>query len=437
MQDRQDMLPILPMQHFMLKHAGLDEFNLARVIALSTPVTLKLLRECVSTILSCQPYLRALLVRNENKYTLEITEKDICIIDEIFVLHQEENKIKDSIDHFIMTRSKHIHIEKGPILSITLIQLANNDQKIVLVCSHLFFDIYSIRLFVQLIERQIYTKHLDINLLANKVKDEIKSIQQLYINEYSEKQSFQYWLNRLTAENIVSGETWHSPQMPNLNKDEIHACYTINTEESMCIVDCIKKYQLDFDSLIIGAFLNAFAEFAKQNDFVIQLHHHGRMTPGKDKIFNNVITWLNISWPLILKFDNEKSLHENVKAIQKSITYTRENSYAYNINYYRSEEYKQLFVPPDLATIEYSYSGQTRNEIGHLYDCPLYAKEYTHGKTFSPTLKRYRQIFVRPHWHYRSLIISLFYNKHIMSEEVSMRLLHSMYDRLRIMLNSL
>src|SRR5439155_21643934 len=143
---------------------------------------------------------------------------------------------------------------------------------------------------------------------------------------------------------------------------------------------------------------SSFSALSQQLHYLVQMQYHGRTLLNHLKPLNNIIGWLNISLPIMLKLDRDKTLLSNIKDINQEVLHTPKNSYEYNIHYYQQKTNE--LIPPDWASIEFSNLGKLYNKSVSLTmfkDSPLFAKDYIHGDTFDPTQKRYRQIFVRPY----------------------------------------
>lgn len=428
-----DTLPLLPMQRFMLEKAGYNEFNLARVLDVPKHIQLQRLKESINSLVSCQPYLNSLLIQNQQNLILKLTSSDLYLIDEIYLDDQVSSSLKLTLSNILNNQSKLIDIRKGPLFSLTLCHLPENKQKIILVMSHFSSDPYSIRLFLQLLHKILYEKQLDAKMVMNKVMQEINYLADLFSpTKHIEEASLNYWRNRMEAQAIIAKEKWHTPHISNMNADEAVHSIKFTAILSQKIDNLIDRHNFDVDSVLLGAFLYSFFKLFHQNEYLIQIQHHGRIMPNHGMTLSNTITWLNISWPLILKINESKSLLESIFTIQDTIQDTKDHAYTYNISYYQSDEYKQLLIPPDWATIEYSNIGKLKDEKSthDFTDCPLFANDYTHGDTFSHALKRYRQLFVRPHWYDNCLNMAIFYNKNLFSHEIIANMFESIHDNL-------
>lgn len=426
-------LPLTPMQQFMLDHVGFKEFNIARVVNIAKPITLNTLNEAVKAVVNCQPYLRTRFDEQENKNICYPPGENTYLLDEFYFTTTDKLALKTELDNIIKDKSKLIDVRNGPIFSLSLCHTANNEQKLIFVISHFFVDPYSIRIFLQLLQDFLYTKNLNIEVVSSNIFAEIKLIEEFFSSpKIDDKQAILYLENRQAAKTILSNEIWYNKEDANNNAAEMVHNFKFNMNHSKQFDHISKIHHLDSDTLLLGAFLFSFANFTNQDRFLIQLQHHGRM-PENSRSLNNIIAWVNISCPVILQIDPTKPFLNNLYSLQNSILETRNNSFAYNRNYYESDELKQRLIPPDWANIEYSNLGKlnnTKKNLPFFTDCPLFKDEYTHGNTFSHLIKRYRQLFIRPYWIDDSLNISIAYNKNVLTSAFVNDLFKSIHENL-------
>lgn len=423
-------LPLLPMQEFMLQKVGFKEFNNAFVVDVLNPITIEQLGIAVEQIVSEQPYLQSCYHELNHELLFTKPIKQNYSLQEVNINIQDDKLLKEEIESIISNQSKRIDFRKGPLFSLILCHIPSRVQKLVFTISHFVVDPYGMRLFFKNLEYKLFLNRV----VSHKINREIKLLHEFFSKNRPINMAQLINLNNKNeALQILANENWYSKLCSNCNYDEINVEIQLDHHDSEDLKRLSAHQKVKIESIILALFMQSFYSVFKQSSYLIQIQNHGRSLPDNSGGLTNIIAWLNMSFPAIFNAEPEFGLN-SIISINKKLIASQQNCYLYNYTYYKSNQFRDVLIPPDFATIEFSYLGKIDDENGFnmFRACRLFKDDYHHGITFDKTQQRYRQIFVRPYRKKNCIHIPIFFNKHSISEENIAQLTKMIYQNVKI-----
>lgn len=289
-----------------------SHYNQSLLLSVPTEVRVDLIKKAFTAVLAHHDALR-LNFDSSGPETIQV----YGAMPEPIPFHEEEagsdKELLERYDHY----QKGLDIEKGPLTSLTLFK-GEQEAKLLWVIHHLAVDSVSWRILVEDLKTAYQSLLTEQPLkLPSKTSSFIDWVENMQDWKVLEDQSnSEYWLQLPSdlASLPVDFEKAQGPcNEPDLESFKLSEAHTEN------LLKNIQSYGLVADELLIAALLRTLINWTGQNQFLLDLESHGRISKSAEIGVNRTVGWFTSVYTAFFNLEEAQEADALLKAVKEQM----------------------------------------------------------------------------------------------------------------------
>lgn len=245
-----------------------------------------------------------------------------------------------SIKKIIDEAGVNFDIENSLLFNVTIINLGEETQDILITAHHLIVDGISWRVilsdFITLIKQMNDEVEVKLPMKTHSFKDWAKALQDHRKKDFGEEKN--YWQGILNKE--VNFPVDYSEE-----KDKVKTSNVLSIElDEETLIDLTKKtneiYNIELNEALIIALVFVINDLTKKDEIIIELERHGREAINECIDVSRTVGWFTSMYPAYFKVEHQDVVN-NIKSLKEQLRKIPNKGFNYSILNFLNKEFKE------------------------------------------------------------------------------------------------
>jgi len=255
-----------------------------------------------------------------------------------------------------------LNLHKGPLLSVAIFRLPNNQRKMLLVVHHLVVDGVSWRILLDDLSAALEQVAANGNIsFAPKTTSYQQWVEALsvYTNETLVEKESDYWLAQTSAS---------KPLLPIDNPSgskavvhtKVHQVVLSKEKTASLLRDVSQAYRTEINDLLLTALGKTISDWSGQSQTLIDLEGHGRESFNDRVDLSRTFGWFTSVYPVLIDVEAGLSLASNIKRVKEQLRGIPSKGFGFGAlkTFAKDETLRQELSNAPKADIVFNYLGQ-------------------------------------------------------------------------------
>ena len=353
-------MPLLPIQAMFFASAVVDRhhWNQSVLLSVARPLQAQALEQALQALVQHHDALRLGFTEHADGWRAEHRVAEVVAP----LLWQREVADAQAMHDACEAAQRSLDLAAGPLLRAVLLQLADGQQRLLLVAHHLVVDGVSWRILLE-----------DLQLAYQQAAEG-------QAPAFAPRTtSFKHWAERLQAQALggalsAHADYWLGQPLPADLPAANPACVPLQREArtvySRLDADTTRRllqeapsaYRTRIQELLLAALARVICQWTGQADTQVLLEGHGREALFDDVDLTRSVGWFTTKYPLALT--PQASLGATIQAVKEQVRAVPDNGIGYGVLRYLGEPAtRAAFAGRALPRITFNYLGQFDNSF--------------------------------------------------------------------------
>jgi amino acid adenylation domain-containing protein/non-ribosomal peptide synthase protein (TIGR01720 family) len=341
-----------PMQQMYFEMVGdkVVQFNQSFFLRLTREIQAQHMAQAVDTVVRQHSMLRARFGRTQDDQWSQTITKDVA---ESYQFQFHRVAMREDVTAIMTHSQAGLDVEKGPVVSFDMINVAGDGQLLFVVAHHLVIDLVSWRVILQDMEEILESGTL--------------SAEKPFPFQAWVKLQSDYAQQHLAPKSVLpfnvppaDYEYWGLTDQPVLYGDGVSETFTLEVETSDTLLGkCHEALGTEPVDVFIAALLHSFTQtFEDRASPTIFSEGHGREGWDKDIDLSDTVGWFTTIFPLYVPVNGKGDIVDIVRRTKDIRRSLPENGWPYFASRYLNTEGIEAFKHHWPMEIVFNYLGQ-------------------------------------------------------------------------------
>ena len=354
------IMPLLPIQAMFFASAVIDRhhWNQSVLLSVARPLQARALEQALQALVQHHDALRLGFTEHDDGWRAEHRLAELAAP----LLWQREVADAQAMHDECEVAQRSLDLAAGPLLRAVLFQLADGQQRLLLVGHHLVVDGVSWRILLE-----------DLQLAYQ------QAAEGQALTFAPRTSSFKHWAERLQAQALsgalsAQADYWLGQPLPADLPAANPACVPLQREASTVysrldadttrrlLQEAPSAYRTRIQELLLAALARVICKWTGQADTQVLLEGHGREALFDDVDLTRSVGWFTTKYPLALT--PQATLGATIQAVKEQVRAVPDNGIGYGVLRYLGEpSTRAAFAGRALPRITFNYLGQFDNSF--------------------------------------------------------------------------
>jgi non-ribosomal peptide synthase protein (TIGR01720 family) len=364
----QESFSLAPIQEWFFERQLVNQnyFNQSFLLDINERLSTSLLNQGIVSLLNQHETLRIRFRKSDGKWTQYYANSpaDQEWIDCIDLADDSFEKQNSEILKISQAKQAQLNIEKGPLFSLTLFELGQRKQKLLIIIHHLLIDGVSWRILLEDLEAICKTKHETAkDLILERTDLYMNWVESLraYANSPTLKAEYPFW-QKMVNQDIKALPIDHNLGIASVdNTLSISGQLSVEKTHSL-LKDISSVYNTKINDILLAALALTITQWLGNDNIYISMEGHGRELVDKEIDTSRTLGWFTSIFPVLIHLDSKFDIGLSIQNTKKALQCIPENGVGYSIIKYLSE-YGDKFKHAKQPEISFNYLGQWDNNV--------------------------------------------------------------------------